>query len=152
MTGPDDKKTRSPADLLRAIEGTAADADLAAIDAMSPAEVDAAIRANGGDPEAIGARGAKLAEELLARRKRLRWQAKAHGDMTGALVKMSAAPRTPRLPRPELLARIEAARGDARFRGAIAASFRKRTAEESTDDELRGLLDEIEMLRKLEES
>ena len=152
----DDPKThrekRTDEELLRAIQQAEADDDLAEIEALSPAELDARIRANGGDPEAIGARGARLAEELLARRKRLRWQAKAHGDVGSALAKMNEVARTPKLPRAELLARIEAARGDARFRGPIAASFRKRTAEESSDEELRGLLDEIEMLRKLEES
>jgi hypothetical protein len=145
-------KKRTDEELLAAIQQAEADDDLAEIEAMSPDELNASIRADGGDPEAIGARGAKLAEELLARRKRLRWQAKAHGDMGRAFAKMQEAPRTPALPRAELLARIEAARVDARFRGSIAAAFRKRTADESTDDELRGLLDEIEMLRKLEES
>ena len=146
------EKKRSPVDLLRAIDQAGADDDLAAIDAMTPDELDAKIRAGGGDPDAIGARGAKLAEQLLARRKRLRWQAKARAEMKSALAKMKEAPRTPVLPREELLAKIEAARTDGRFRAPIAAAFRKRTAEESTDEELRGLLDEIEMLRKLEES
>jgi hypothetical protein len=145
-------KKRPPAELLRAIDAIEADDDLAEVAAMTPAALDASIRAAGGDPEAIGARGARLAEELLARRKRLRWQAKARGDMTSALAKMSEAQRTPKLPRKELLDRIEAARADGRFRAPIAAAFRKRTAEESTDLELQGLLDEIEMLRKLEES
>jgi len=150
MSGKEQK--RSAEDVLRAIDQIDADDDLAAIEAMAPADLDASIRASGGDPDAIGARGARLAEELLARRKRLRWQAKAHGDMASALAKMNEAPRTPKLPRGELLARVEAARDDARFRAPIAAAFRKRTADESTDEELRGLLDEIEMLRKLEES
>ena len=54
----------------------------------------------GGDPEAIGRRGAALAEELLARRKRLDWQAKARGDMEAALAKMATAPKTPKLREP----------------------------------------------------
>ena len=152
MTGTGTGKKRSPEEILRAIEQTEADADLAEIAAMSPGELDAKIRAEGGDPVAIGERGARLAEELLARRKRLRWQAKAHGEMGRALAKMKEAPKTPKLPRAELLARIEAARTDLRFRAPVAAAFRKRTAEESSDEELARLLDEIEMLRKLEES
>ena len=147
-----EKKMRSPAEVLRAIEATEADADLAEIAAMTPAELDAKIRAEGGDPVAIGERGARLAEELLARRKRLQWQAKARGNMEATLAKMATAPKTPKLPRKELIDRIEAARHDARLRAPIAAAFRKRTAEKSSDDELRRLLDEIEMLRTLDES
>jgi hypothetical protein len=147
-----EKKKRSPAELLRAIQRTEEDDDLAEVAAMSASELDASIRAEGGDPKAIGERGARLAEELLARRKRLRWTAKARGNTESALAKMDAAPRTPKLPRAELLARIEAARSDGRFKAPLAAAFRKRTAEESTDEELRRLLDEIEMLRTLEVS
>ena len=65
---------------------------------------------------------------------------------------MAEAPRTPKLPRPELLARLAAARSDGRFNLPIAATFRKRAAEEISDEELRRLLDEIEMLRMLDES
>jgi hypothetical protein len=151
-SGSETGKKRSIGDIRRAIDQAKGDDDLQAVGAMSPAELDASIRAEGGDPEAIGARGARLAEELLGRRKGLRSQAKAHGDVASALAKMKEAPRTPILPRADLLARIEAARSDARLRTPIAAAFRKRTAEESTDDELRGLLDEIEMLRKRDEA
>jgi hypothetical protein len=152
MTGHENDKRRAPEETLRAIEETAADADLAEIAAMPARDLDAQIRAGGGDPEGIGARGARLAGELLARRKRLQWQAKARDDMNAALAKMATVPRTPALPREELRRRIEAARSDARFGAPIAAAFRKRSAEESTDDELRRLLDEIEMLRALGES
>jgi hypothetical protein len=156
MSGTGDKpangKKRTDEELLAAIARTEADDDLAEIAAMSPAEVDASIRANGGDAEGIRARGLRLVEELIERRQRLAWQAKARGDMETALAKMVEAPKTPKLPRPELLAKIAAARSDGRFKAPIAAAFRKRTAEESTDDELRRLLDEIEMLRMLEES
>jgi hypothetical protein len=149
---PANGKKLTDEQLLAAIEQSEADDDLAEIEAMSPAELDASIRAEGGDPEGIRARGVRLIEELMERRQRLAWQAKARGDMEGAFAKMAEAPKTPKLPRPELLAKIEAARSDGRFKAPLAAAFRKRTAEESTDDELRRLLDEIEMLRMLEES
>jgi hypothetical protein len=142
-------KKRTHEDLLAAIEQAGADDDLTEIEAMSPAALDASIRADGGDPEGIAARGLRLVEELTERRKRLAWQAKARGDMQSAFAKMAEAPRTPALPRDELMKRINAARADARLHAPIAAAFRKRTAEESTDDELRRLLDEIEMLRML---
>jgi hypothetical protein len=70
-----EKRKRSPVELLRAIQRTEQDGDLAAIAAMSESELDASIRSNGGDPKGIGERGARLAEELLARRKRARLRA-----------------------------------------------------------------------------
>jgi hypothetical protein len=150
MSGTGTGKKRSPEELLRAIDQGESDADLAAIEALSESALDAGIRAQGGDPDAIARRGAALAEELLARRKRLGWQVKARADMEAARAKMATAPKTPPLPRSELLDRIEAARNDARLRAPVTAAFRKRGAEECSDDELRSLLDEIEMLRALE--
>jgi hypothetical protein len=145
-------KKRTDEELLEAIDQAAADDDLAEIAALTSEQVDATIRAQGGDPEAIGARGAQLARELLERRKRLAWQGEARRGLEAAQAKMAQAPRTPKLPRPELLARLAAAQKDARFSAPIAAAFRKRTAQESSDEELRRLLDEIEMLRMLEPS
>jgi hypothetical protein len=143
-------KKRPDEDVLAAIDAAEADANLAEVAALSPEALDASIRANGGDPDAIAARGVQLVQELLERRQRLDWQAKARANMEDALAKMATAPKTPKLPRGELLKKIDAARTDARFKAPIAAAFRKRTADESTDDELRRLLDEIEMLRTLE--
>ena len=147
-----EKKKRSDEEVLDAIAQAEDDDALAEIEAMTPAALDASIREGGGDPDAIAARGVRLVEELMERRRRLEWQAKARGNLEASLAKMAEAPKTPKLPRHELLARITAARSDARWKAPIAAAFRKRTAEESTDDELRRLLDEIEMLRTLEES
>jgi len=150
MSGSGNNGTkRTDLELLAAIMQAEADDDLAEIAAMSRAELDASIREGGGDPEGIRARGARLAQELGERRRRLAWQATARGDLESALAKMAGAPKTPKLPRRELLDRIAAARSDGRFEAPIAAAFRKRTAEETTDDELRRLLDEIEMLRRM---
>jgi hypothetical protein len=81
-----------------------------------------------GDPKAIGG-AAKLAK---------------------ALARASSAPRTPRdLSRDALLARLEVARLDPRFAAPLAAAFRNRTAEASTDEELAALLDEIEQLKRI---
>jgi hypothetical protein len=145
-------KKRTDEELLAAIERTADDPELAEIAAMPGAELDAAIRADGGDPDAIGERGARFAQEMLARRKRLRWQEAARTELEAMQAKVAGMPRTPALPRAELIARLKAAQSDARFREPIAAAFRKRSAEESTEEELRLLLDDIEMLRRLEES
>jgi len=147
-SGAGSGKKRSPEELLNAIEHAEADTDLAEIDALSKDDLDAQIRANGGDPDAIGRRGAALAEELLARRKRLSWQAEARAAMDAERAKMATAPKTPPLPREELLARFEAARNDPRF--PVGVHFRNRKSGELSDDELREILDEIEMLRTLE--
>jgi hypothetical protein len=58
---------------------------------------------------------------------------------------------TERLPCAELLRRLDVARNDPRFATPVAAPFRQKTAEASTDEELQALLDQIELLRKLEE-
>jgi hypothetical protein len=62
---------------------------------------------------------------------------------------VGAWPRFTDLPREELLARIHAARADARFSAPVVTAFRKRREEEATDEELRAVLEEIEVLRRL---
>ena len=52
------------------------------------------------------------------------------------------------IPRTELVARLDVARRDPRFATPVAMMFRKKSAEESTDDELRAMLEEIEFLAK----
>jgi hypothetical protein len=118
--------------------------------AMSDEEVDAAIRAAGGDPEAIGERGAAIAASQLDRRERLGWQERAAEALARATAHAKRAPRTPRgLPREELLGRLAIARADARFAAPIAAAFRNRAAEVSSDEELAALLDEIAILKSI---
>jgi hypothetical protein len=63
----------------------------------------------------------------------------------------SDAPRAARLPRGELVARVEAARKDPRFAQPVAVAFHKRSLEQSTDDELAAMLDAIELLKALAE-
>jgi hypothetical protein len=119
--------------------------------AMSDAELDAYIAANGGDPAKIGAAGEALAKELDARIDRLAW----HDDMEKKLsafratvAARRAAPRV-KLSREELFARIEQARKDPRFAAPVAALFRSKTPEASTDLELEALVDQIELLAGL---
>jgi hypothetical protein len=106
-----------------------------------------AVDADGGDAKAIAARGAKLAADLIARRKRLMWQVDARGRIAKARARVAAMPATPRPTRAEMEARIEEARKDATFAPALAA--RKGGTEKATDDDLADLLEQIEILRIL---
>lgn len=144
------KKKRTPAEVLRAIEEQRWKDEAARIAALSDAEVDAEIRADGGDPQAIRARGKAFVDQLLAPREEPGWRerAKAKLEAVRALADKWDAPR-PRLSRKEIEQRIEAARHDARFAQPVAALFRKRSMEESSDEELLEMLDEIELLRRL---
>jgi hypothetical protein len=62
----------------------------------------------------------------------------------------SERPSFAAMARDELLALVAAARADVRF-GAVLASFHKRADTEASDDELRDLLEQIEIVRRLDE-
>jgi hypothetical protein len=141
-------RKRDAADLWRTLKEQEAADDVEEILAMSDAELDQYIQANGGDPAAIRASGAALGNELLARRDRLAWQADTHAALEATREQARASKTTRPLPRSELLARLTRARTDPRFASGAAALFRKKTAEESTDEELQLLLDQIELLAK----
>ncbi len=139
------KKPRTDAEILDQLQ---ADAELERIKRLTPAEVSAEIRAAGGDPEAIGARGAALAARLLAERG-LDWKTRANARKGAMARSVGEWPSFKALSRTELLARIHTARADARFAAPVVAAFRKRGDEDVSDDELRALLEEIEVLRRL---
>jgi hypothetical protein len=119
--------------------------------AMSDAELDAYITANGGDPAKIHADGIALAQELDASRDRLAWHDEMEEKLTAFRAAAAAKRATPRekLSRAELFARIEQARKDPRFAAPVAALFRSKTPEASTDEELEALLTQIELLASL---
>jgi hypothetical protein len=135
--------------LRRLAEEDALDDALEETRAMSDDEIARAIEAEGGDAAGIGERGTALAARLLERRERLaHWQERAAAALAKATERARQAPRMPSgLPRDELKRRIDIARTDARFAAPIAAAFRNRSSEESTDEELAALLDEIEILK-----
>jgi hypothetical protein len=145
---------RSPdAQLWRSIQDSEIQDDVDEVLAMSDADLDAYLAKHGADPATIRADGEALAKDLQARHDRLAW----HGEMEKKLERVRAddaarraAPRE-KVSRPELLARIERARTDARFAAPVAALFRSKTPDASTDDELQALLDQIELLAKLED-
>ncbi|MDD5308693.1 MAG: hypothetical protein PHU25_15355 [Deltaproteobacteria bacterium] len=117
-------------------------------DAYSEEDVDAAIRAAGGDPDAIGREGKDLGAQLLERN-RLAWQEEARRRLLSARSAISPAADRPRLPKSEMLRQIDLARRDPRLSAPVVAAFRKRKPEEANEDELHELLAEIEMLRQL---
>ncbi len=120
--------------------------------AMSDAELDGLLASHGADPAAIRAAGRAQADELLAARERPSW----HGAVaeTRRRVEAVASSITAKLTltRAELLARLEAARTSPRFAAPVAAMFHKKTAEASTDEELRALVAQLELLEKLDEA
>jgi len=139
--------------LWKAIKDAEIQDDVDEVLAMSDAELDAFISSHGGDPAKLRARGEALAKELDARTDRLAW----HGDMEQKLAEVRAAatalrsaPREP-LSRRDLLDRLALARKDPRFDAPVAALFRSKTPEASTDEELQALLDQIALLAKLED-
>jgi hypothetical protein len=139
------KEQRTDAETWDAIQ---AEMELDRIKSLTPEEVNAEIRAAGGDPEAIGQRGAELAKKLLAERG-MDWKARAAARRAETEKRAGAMPSFAAMPRTELLARIAAARSDKRFSAPVVAAFRKRREEEASDDELRALLEEIELLRRM---
>jgi hypothetical protein len=143
-------RKRSDLELLKALRDSEIDDDVAEVMAMSEAELDAYIRENGGDPDAIGAAGEAVAKSMHARRER---DAPLHAkiDAFRALAAEQRARPRPTLSRAELLARLEAARHDARFEAPVTTLFRDKSPAASTDEELWTLLEQIELLAKLEE-
>ncbi len=137
--------------LWKAIEQSRIDDEVEEILAMSDAELDDFIRKNGGNPEAIRASGVALAKELGERRERNAWHAGANAKLETFRKTAEASRTKEKLPRPEILRRLEIARNDARFATPVAALFKNKTTEASTDEELQALLDQIELLRKLDE-
>jgi hypothetical protein len=144
---------RGPVALWQAIQDSAIDDELEEITSMSDKELDGYIAANGGDPAKLRASGSALAKELFERRERLAWQGDMEKKVAAFQATAAAARAAPKekLSRAQLLARIDVARTDPRFTAPVAALFRQKTAEASTDEELEALLEQIALLAKLEE-
>jgi hypothetical protein len=131
-----------------ALEGL--DDDL--LDPNLPSTVlDEELRSMGLDPDAIAQRGidfiVKVQEE-----ERLAWQARARERRTQLEAKASRAVVVQGLDRAAVLARLEQLRATHPKLGtAIQMAARKRKPEESTDAELRALLEQMEALRAIED-
>jgi len=152
------KKPRGPGEILRDIESEALREEIARIGKLSDEEVAAEIRRGGGDPDAIGERGASHVKKLQAQKaeakaKRDAWQAEARKklDASRAALAGPGIKKTRGLSREELVQRIEEKRKDPRLEAPFAVAFRKRTLDESSDAELEVMLDAIEALELLED-
>ncbi len=131
------------------------------LDARTPsASVDALLRKDGIDPEALADEGARFVAALAQKKARPAWQeaAQRKKEAFARLVRPSDAgnPSTSgwagellKLSRDAILSRLDALRTDPRFGTQIATAFHKRKPEESSDEELRALLEDMEDLRAL---
>jgi hypothetical protein len=142
-------RKRDGLELLRALEESEAMDDLEEIEALSDEELDARIRAAGGDPEAIRARGKAFAGAQLAKSEASRVMLER---LEAFRVEAARKRGGPALPRAALLERLEQARRDPRFATPVAMLFRQKSAEASTDAELQALVESLELLSKLEEA
>jgi hypothetical protein len=80
----------------------------------------------------------------------LPWEAEAAATLERVRA-LAGTVRKTKLSRADLLAKVNEARNDPRFKKPVGALFRKRTPEEATDEELETFLEAIELLGKIEE-
>lgn len=118
---------------------------------MPDAMVEEELRQLGIDPDAL----ARRTLDTVARAKeeeRLSWQARARerrGVLEGRMEK-TTVPET--MDRGAMLARLNELRSsNSRIGSAIMVAARKRKPEQSSDEELRGLLEDMEALRAIED-
>ncbi|MEZ4447550.1 MAG: hypothetical protein R3B72_51210 [Polyangiaceae bacterium] len=121
------------------------------LDPDMPAEqVAAQLTALGLDPQALAAAGRQLAAEI-AEGERLAWREKAEKRRDEMRRKAGTVQVAAQLDRSALLARLNELRAsDPKLGTAIKAAARKRKPEESTDEDLRLLLEDMEALRAIE--
>lgn len=118
-------------------------------EAFSDEDIDGMLRAMGADPSEIGSRGINHAQEMMDAQ-RLGWREVAAKRME----RMKQAVARPmrnlsELTRDVLITLIQAAGEDRSTRDPVHAYFRKKRPEESTDEELRSILKQVEKLKSL---
>jgi hypothetical protein len=143
------KKPQSDKEILARLDASLAEDVLT--DEFSDDDVAAALRAAGGDPVAIGRRGAALAAELLEQR-RLSWQDKARKKIARAQPLFSPRADYSGLGKPELLSLYNQAKTNPRLSKPMSQLFHKRKPEDISVDELCKLLLEVDALALLDEA
>jgi len=142
---------RTPREVWSAIEKQAREAEIDAFLALTPAQVDAGLRAAGEDPAAIRAEGAAFAKQRAANRDRLAWQVEAAEGLARERARIEArAGKYVGLSRAELEGRIMNARKSPRLAQPVAVLFRNRKPVEASEEELIAILEEIEALAEPE--
>lgn len=142
-------KGKTDKELWKALEGL--DDDLLNVD-LPDGAVDDELKAIGVDPAALARRASEFVEKAKED-ERLSWQVRARQRQAQLQARASKAKsRVPAdMARTAILARLDELRAvDPEVGTAIKMAARKRKPEESTDDELRALLEEMEALREME--
>ena len=138
---------RTPKETWKAIEAQAPDDAVEHFLALSDDEVDAELRAHGGDPEQIRKDGAALVKKLGATADRLAWQIAAAEGLAREQARVDARPpKYAGMSLAQLKELVAVAKKDPRFAQPVAVMFRNRKTEEASEDELRALLEEIDAL------
>ena len=120
------------------------------LDPATPIElVHAYLRSAGGNPEEIRNEAAEFVRVLLERR-RLSWQEKARQRISKRAPLLARVTRFAEMTEAQLVQHFNRLRSDPSLGPSVAGAFRKRRAEESTVEELRSFLQEIEALRAIE--
>jgi hypothetical protein len=142
-------KGKTDSELWAALEGL--DDDLLDV-GVSEQAIDDQLKSLGVDPSALGRRGAEFVTQAKDQ-ERLAWQGEARARQAELRRRASGfKTEVPRgMTREAVLARLEELRTATPELGtAIRMAARKRKPEESSDDELRTLLEEMEALRAIE--
>lgn len=133
-------KSRTDEELWRAVQ----DLDRDLVDPATPTEVvDSAIRAIRLDPATLRAEGRALAAALLDEKRRA-WMTAARQNIESMRTRARSTTDFSSMDKQMLLAELERWRAHPTAGGEIRAAFRNRKAEESSVEDLRSLLEEIE--------
>ena len=136
-------KTNNPdAELLDRLESSLAD-DLLT-DAYSDAEIASILRNAGGDAAAIARGGAELGK-ALQEQARSAWRSRAQAKQDRMKAVLAKAKSFVGRPISEVREYVRAAQADP----ALAGAFHKRSANSSSEEELRSLAEDVERLRIL---
>jgi hypothetical protein len=139
-------KDRTDAELWQALEALGDDP----LDAAVSREVlDGALRNAGVDPQALRTRGAEFVSKLREQH-RLAWQDQARRRRDSMRQRTTKVVVPPGTPRSEILGRLDDLRRNPKYGAPIMTAFHKRKPEESSDDDLRMLLEDVEELRALQ--
>jgi hypothetical protein len=117
---------------------------------MPEEEIAEDLRQMGLNPEALAEKGRQLGHAMTEKR-RLAWQDQARAKQRGLQQRADLASKIGDMSRQQMLARLDELRAvDPQVGTAIRAAARKRRPEESSDEDLRSLLEDMEALRAIE--